>query len=219
MEVQSAFAYLLDAQNFKVPHDAMPILIVDNEAEWNAYAWNPPVGYEDMGVDPNAAAKPTWQELVDAFHAHEVYRFKEDMSKGLRVFTQSYISVHAYGAKDSDHEKQIKERLTGDSRLNRMNEYKEFYRTRHHEIKHWVNQLSEDAVGSAKVQAWFDASIDISNSHVVGVAFTPGAHALYSGATWTPPGEASPFADHANVPTYEYIHHENPPPTTTESSL
>ena len=185
--------------------------LITSEADWNSYTWNPPQEFSDLGVDASAGPKPTWAELQAAFTVASVGAFKRNTLNELRAFTSNLISVKAYGAKDSTHERQIKERLSSDTRLNRMNEYKEHYRNRYHEIKHWVNSLSEDAASVAKIDAW-RANIDMSD--VDGNAF-----ALFSDATWTPPGEASAFVDHANVPTYEYIHHENPPPTITESSI
>ena len=201
-----------------LPHNHMPgsypggFRLIKTEAEWMSYTWNPPQEFPEEGIDATASPKPTWAELQAAFIVESVSEFKTITLQKIRTFTTHLISLKAYGAHNVEHEKQIKERLADDPRLTRMNEYKEHYRTRYHEIKHWINQITEDSSGQTKMNAWVE-NIDSSDDP------TNNAIALFSGATWTPPGEASPFADHANVPTYEYIHHENPPPTTTESSL
>ena len=189
------------------------------ESDWNAYTWNPPQAFPELGVDASAGTKPTWAELQSAFFGGYVANFKFDILPLLRNSTERLISVKAYGAKDPTHERQIKERLAGDVRLTRMNEYKDHFRTRYHEIKHWINSITEDSSGHTKIVAWENANIVFDSGNLRKTNIDDNLYALFSGATWTPPGEQTVFADHANVPTYEYIHHENPPPTTTESSL
>ena len=197
-----------------LPHNIMPGSIVGGfnliktETEWNSYTWNPPQAFPELGVDASAGAKPTWAELQAAFTVASVSEFKTNTVNDLRAFTAHLISVKAYGAKDATHELQIKERLASDNRLTRMNEYKEFYRGRYHEIKHWLNELTEDSAGQTKITAWRSANISLSTGVVDDNAF-----ALFSGANWTPPGEQTAFADHSNVPDYTYITHDNPPPS------
>ena len=197
-----------------LPHDIKPgsvpggFNLITTEAEWNSYTWNPPQEFPELGVDASAGAKPTWAELQAAFTVASVSEFKTNTVNDLRAFTAHLISVKAYGAKDATHELQIKERLASDNRLTRMNEYKEFYRTRYHEIKHWLNELTEDSAGQTKITAWRSANISLSTGVV-----DDNAYALFSGANWTPPGEQTAFADHSNVPDYTYISHDNPPPS------
>ena len=200
------------------------------ETTWNAYQWNPPqflqtgthtvdgktvvtsstIGANYVSADPNASPKPTWAELQAAFTVAAVSEFKTNTVNDFRSFTAHLISVKAYGAKDATHELQIKERLASDNRLTRMNEYKEFYRGRYHEIKHWLNELTEDSAGQTKITAWRSANINLSALDGV---VDDNAFALFSGANWTPPGEQTAFADHSNVPDYTYITHDNPPPS------
>ena len=199
-----------------LPHNIMPgsivggFTLIKTETEWNSYTWNPPQAFPELGVDASAGAKPTWAELQAAFTVAAVSEFKTNTVNDLRAFTAHLISVKAYGAKDATHELQIKERLASDNRLTRMNEYKEFYRTRYHEIKHWLNELTEDSAGQTKITAWRSANINLSALDEV---VDDNAFALFSGANWTPPGEQTAFADHSNVPDYTYITHDNPPPS------
>ena len=208
-----AINYLVE-NGLVLPHRIKPgsvpggFNLITTETEWNSYTWNPPQEFPEEGVDASAGAKPTWAELQAAFTVASVSEFKTNTVNDLRAFTAHLISVKAYGAKDATHELQIKERLASDSRLTRMNEYKEFYRTRYHEIKHWLNELTEDSAGQTKITAWRTANISLSTGNI-----TDNAFALFSGANWTPPGEQTAFSDHSNVPDYTYITHDNPPPS------
>ena len=66
---QEIFVYMADELGFKFPLDVRPgtfgnpDIVEFDEAAWNAYQWNPPPNFSDR--DLNAAAKPTWNDLVE----------------------------------------------------------------------------------------------------------------------------------------------------------
>ena len=111
--------------------------IFRNETNWNNYQWNPPQYLSDShpDVDPDAARKPTWNELVAAAEAGAPDYLRSVLIDEMRTICRDLITA-AYG--EDAHHKEVDLRLGG-RHLEEHDTERERLRARYTIIKDWIN--------------------------------------------------------------------------------
>ena len=111
-----AMAWLLDTGT-RFPHGLAPGAypggqpVYTDQDSWDRAAWNPPGRMPELGIDPDAGDKPTWDEIVAAADSAvwaealtgKRRELKEECARRIR------IAYHA-----SDHRDEVFRRLRGE---------------------------------------------------------------------------------------------------------
>ena len=165
-------------------------------------------GHSDS--DSDASPKPTYEELLAAADGYVVNSVQFVGKRFLRLFVEKQICEAVFGANNITHEMQIRDRLQNSGEveeLARANGHRDHWRGRYHEVMAWIDALPYSAEGKAKAEAWQAvAPVDLE------LTVDPAFMALFTGATWTPPGEAEPFDAYHLIPAYRDSVLEGMPP-------
>lgn len=123
-----------------------------NKHLWDAYSWT-----HEGQIDPTAGAKPSWDDLVLASREAGLEFFRTTFLRRLRSHCERRIAETIYGARNRDHEAQIRNRLRASTveadqaKLLTMDRWRTHYRERYHQMKQWMNGLADGEINPQKV--------------------------------------------------------------------
>lgn len=121
IDVNKSIVWLIENQSLSLPYGFLPGMnhggqnLIDTQAKWNAYTWNPPQYLSSFNTaDPNASAKPTWAELVSAHNAANLSDTRRQLVELANAEVTNRIAKNYHPQAHLDRNKEWETRLSGD---------------------------------------------------------------------------------------------------------
>ena len=152
MNILPAINYMISI-GFRLPYGVIPgsypggINPDFNFETWGDYAWNPPIGYDE--IDDECSAKFSWRQILWAFGEAVTETLKKDLTLKANLQCTQRIALAYHAGANYDRSKEWQARLNPNADLSVPNAE----RVRLIEVCHGLEARIEAAVGSYELES------------------------------------------------------------------